>query len=106
MKFLNDYDRVDYKLAKKKLNRGVALSTAGAAGVGAFHGGMVGSVVAPGVGTVAGAATGAALYGGGTRYATGVARKEAITEIKNKYKRDYFENDKVRKRRRTVYAGK
>ncbi len=106
MKFLNDYDRVDYKLAKKKLNRGVVASTAAMTGMGAFHGSVAGSVAQPGVGTIAGAVTGAALYGGGTRYAAGVARKEALTAIQNKYKRDYFENDKVRKRRRTVYAGK
>lgn len=103
--FMTKYDKHDYRQLKRRTKRDLAISTAAATAMGAGQGGIAGTLLGPGA-TVPGAIAGATIAGAGVNRYLNNERNEILSNTMNQYRSDYFENTKVRKRRRTIYAGK
>jgi len=101
--FLNKYDKHAYRQFRKNSKIGNVVGSTVAGAIGAGHGAIVGSFGGP-VGTAAGAVAGAALYGGGNAALQRHATREQSSAMLNEFKRQYYDNSKVYKRRKTVYT--
>lgn len=101
--FLNKYDKHVYRQFRKNSKVGTAVGSTFAGAIGAGQGAIIGSFGGP-VGTAAGAVAGAALYGGGSAALQRHATREQSSAMLNEFKRQYYDNSKVYKRRKTVYT--